>query len=210
MASTSVSKPKNDAREVAYFSMEIALDPAMPTYSGGLGILAGDALRAAADMGLPMVGITLLYRKGYFRQRLDLAGNQHEEPAVWSPDAVLQALPDSTVTVRLEGRDVRVRAWQHVVTGVSGATVPVYLLDTAVPENALEDQAITDELYGGDQRYRLRQEAVLGLGGTAMLDHLGYKPGDLPHERRPCRPAHTGPSGGSGADTGRLRHNRRR
>jgi len=161
--------------------MEIALDPSIPTYSGGLGILAGDTLRAAADMGLPMVGITLLYRKGYFRQHLDAAGNQSEEPAVWSPEAVLEGLPDSVVRVDLEGRQVRMRAWRYVLTGVSGATVPVYLLDTAVLDNVPEDQAITDELYSGDQRHRLRQEAVLGLGGIAMLDRLGYANLDTYH-----------------------------
>jgi glycogen phosphorylase len=159
---------------MAYFSMEIALDPAIPTYSGGLGILAGDTLRAAADAGGPMLAVTLLYRKGYFRQRLDELGNQREEPVVWSPEAVLEPVPDAQVTVALEGRDVHVRAWRYVVHGVSGGTVPVYLLDTAVPQNAPEDQALTDQLYGGDLRYRLCQEAVLGLGGIEMLDQLGY------------------------------------
>jgi starch phosphorylase len=168
------TEPTPDSRRVAYFSMEIALDPAIPTHSGGLGILAGDTLRAAADAGGPMLAVTLLYRKGYFRQRLDELGNQLEEPVVWSPEAVLEPVPDAQVTVALEGRDVHVRAWRYVVHGVSGGTVPVYLLDTAVPQNAPEDQALTDQLYGGDLRYRLCQEAVLGLGGIEMLDQLGY------------------------------------
>ena len=169
------------ARRVAYFSMEIALDPAIPNYSGGLGILAGDTLRAAADMGLPMVGITLLYRGGYFHQHLDAAGNQSEAPAAWSPEAVLEAVPDAVVGVEIEGRQVRVRAWRYRLLGLTGATVPVYLLDTAVAENTPEDQAIGDQLYSGDQRHRLRQEAVLGLGGIAMLTRLGYTQVDTYH-----------------------------
>jgi starch phosphorylase len=168
------SEPTVDTRRVAYFSMEIALDPAIPTYSGGLGILAGDTVRAAADAGLPMLAVTLLYRKGYFRQRLDKFGNQREEPVEWSPETLLESVPKAQVTLALEGRDVLVRAWRYVVHGVSGATVPVYLLDTAVAGNGPEDQALTDQLYGGDLRYRLCQEAVLGLAGIDMLNQLGY------------------------------------
>src|SRR5216683_4127525 len=149
------SIPTEDTRQVAYFSMEIALDPAIPTYSGGLGILAGDTVRAAADAGLPMLAVTLLYRKGYFRQRLDEFGNQREEPVEWSPETFLESAPNALVMLVLEGRDVLVRAWKYVVHGVSGATVPVYLLDTAVSQNGPEDQALTDQLYGGDLRYRL-------------------------------------------------------
>jgi starch phosphorylase len=168
------SEPTVDTRRVAYFSMEIALDPAIPTYSGGLGILAGDTVRAAADAGLPMLAVSLLYRKGYFRQRLDEAGNQREGPVEWSPETFLESVPRAQVTLALEGRDVLVRAWRYVVHGVSGATVPVYLLDTAVSANGPEDQALTDQLYGGDLRYRLCQEAVLGLAGIDMLNRLGY------------------------------------
>lgn len=159
---------------VAYFSMEIAIDPRLPTYSGGLGVLAGDTLRAAADLGLQMVGITLLHRKGYFRQHLDENGNQSETPNDWSPEETLEALP-ATATVTIEGQPVRVRAWRYVVRGVTGCNVAVLLLDTSMPENAPRHRALTDYLYGGDSHYRLCQEMVLGLGGVAMLRALGYE-----------------------------------
>ncbi|HWV58857.1 MAG TPA: alpha-glucan family phosphorylase [Longimicrobiales bacterium] len=158
---------------IAYFSMEIGLESDLPTYAGGLGVLAGDTLRAAADLGIPMVGVTLAHRKGYFRQRLDPAGIQTEEPAEWSPEERLEAL-DARVQLTLEGRTVHIRAWRYWVHGIGDGTVAVYLLDTALPENSPEDAAITDQLYGGDQRHRLRQEAVLGLGGVAILRALGH------------------------------------
>ena len=158
---------------VAYFSMEIGLRPDLPTYSGGLGILAGDTLRAAADHGLPLAGVTLVHREGYFRQRLDAEGNQVEEPATWTPESRLAPL-DARVDLVLEGRVVRIRAWRFVVEGALGR-VPVYLLDTNLPENPPEYRGITDRLYGGDARLRLLQEAVLGIGGTAMLRTLGHE-----------------------------------
>ena len=159
---------------VAFFSMEVGLDPAMPTYSGGLGVLAGDTLRAAADLGISMVGVTLLHRKGYFRQHLDVQGNQSESPAIWSPEEYLEPM-EARVSVTIERRPVWVRVWRFVVHGISGHTVPVYFLDTAVPENSPFDQALTDHLYGGDDWYRLCQEVVLGFGGVAMLRALGYE-----------------------------------
>ncbi len=159
---------------VAYFSMEIGLDPAVPTYSGGLGVLAGDSLRAAADLKLPMVAVTLVHRRGYFYQRLDAQGNQTEEPVDWPLDDYLKPLELRT-TVTLEGRQVQIAAWQFDVVGVGGFTVPVVLLDTDVPENAEDDRSITHHLYGGDSRYRLRQEAVLGIGGVRMLRALGLR-----------------------------------
>jgi glycogen phosphorylase len=158
---------------VAYFSMEIALEGHIPTYSGGLGILAGDTLRSAADLGLPMVGVTLLHRKGYFFQRLDDAGRQYEDPVAWPIDDFL-SLTDATCQVQIAGRQVSVRAWRYVITGVSGAEVPVFLLDTDVPENDPFDRTLTDSLYGGDERYRLCQEVVLGVGGVRLLRALGY------------------------------------
>ena len=158
---------------IAYFSMEIALEPAVPTYSGGLGILAGDMLRSAADLSLPMVGISLLYRKGYFEQHLDARGQQTESPQLWNPEQVLEAT-DATANVSIEGRHVRVRAWRYRITGISRDEVPVYLLDTALPENDPRDQALTDQLYGGDRRYRLCQEIILGVGGVRLLRALGY------------------------------------
>ncbi|HZO17797.1 MAG TPA: alpha-glucan family phosphorylase [Gemmatimonadaceae bacterium] len=156
---------------VAYFSMEIALEPALPTYSGGLGVLAGDTLRSAADLALPVIGVTLAHRRGYFRQHLDAHGNQSESPADWYPENSLAEVP-ARVTVEVEGRQVQVRAWRYAVRGVSHHEVPVFLLDTNLPENSEEDRALTDTLYGGDPRYRLCQEVVLGIGGAALLAQL--------------------------------------
>lgn len=166
-------EPLAHPKTVAYFSMEIALDPAMPTYSGGLGILAGDILRSAADLGVPMVGVTLLHRKGYFHQRLDPWGNQSATLASWSPEEVLEPLP-ARVSLEIEGRRVQVRAWRYVVRGLGGRSVPVYFLDTALAENNPQDQTLTDHLYGGDDYYRLCQEAILGLGGVAILHAIGH------------------------------------
>lgn len=165
---------------IAYFSMEVGLDPAMPTYSGGLGVLAGDTLRAAADLGVPMVGVTLLHRKGFFRQHLDARGVQTESPSIWYPEEFLEPL-EPRVSVRIEGREVQVRAWRYVVQGVSGHSLPVYFLDTALPENTAWDQTLTDHLYTGDDHYRLCQEVVLGLGGVAMLRALGHERVQLFH-----------------------------
>jgi starch phosphorylase len=159
---------------VAYFSMEICLEEAIPTYSGGLGVLAGDTLRSAADLRAPIVGITLAHRKGYFRQHLDANGVQTETTAEWSPESRLPAAPH-TVTVQIEGRTVTIRAWRYDVRGVSDHIVPVYLLDTDLPENDAYDRRLTDTLYGGDSRYRLCQEVVLGVGGAALLDALGFE-----------------------------------
>ena len=158
---------------VAYFSMEIALEPDIPTYSGGLGVLAGDTLRAAADLGVPMVAITLAHRKGYFRQVLDRFGNQSESPSPWQPGERLQ-LMDATARVVIEGRHVQVRAWRYLIRGVGGHCVPVYLLDTDCPENSEWDRALTDSLYGGDRHYRLCQEVVLGIGGVRILRRQGH------------------------------------
>lgn len=159
--------------EAAYFSMEIALEARLPTYAGGLGILAGDTLRSAADMGLPMAGVTLLHRKGYFEQHLDSRGHQSEAPSNWSPENVLQPIESRTALV-LEGQKISIQAWQYTIRGCTGHQVPVYLLDTALPENSPFVQTLTDELYGGDERYRLCQEALLGLGGIAMLRQFGH------------------------------------
>ncbi|PYR46787.1 MAG: alpha-glucan family phosphorylase [Acidobacteria bacterium] len=153
--------------------MEIALHPAMPTYSGGLGILAGDMIRAAADRGLPMVAITLLHRKGYFYQTLDSGGWQTEHAVEWIVEDFLKELPQRAA-VTIEGRLVHLRVWQYDVRGVTGTVVPVYLLDTDLSENADGDRNLTHWLYGGDARYRLCQEVILGMGGVNMLRALGH------------------------------------
>ena len=158
---------------VAYFSMEIAMDERFPTYSGGLGVLAGDMLRSAADLAMPMVGVTLAYRNGYFRQTLDEHGNQSEAPEPWSPEHELTSV-GKTVMVTIAGRPVHIAAWRYDVRGVDGAIVPIFLLDTDLGANHADDRGITAQLYGGDPRYRLTQEIVLGMGGVAMLAALGY------------------------------------
>jgi len=165
--------PNPNGRTIAYFSMEICLEQQIPTYSGGLGVLAGDTLRSAADLGTPMVAVTLLHRKGYFTQLLDAAGNQQEAPVAWSPEDRLERL-DVTVNVEVEGREVRVRPWRYQVRGIEGHTIPVLLLDTNLPENSEWDRTLTDQLYGGDNHYRLCQEVVLGMGGAMVLRELGY------------------------------------
>ena len=160
-------------RTIAYFSMEIGLEVSIPTYSGGLGVLAGDTIRAAADLNIPLVAVTLLHRKGYFYQRLDESGWQHEEPAAWVVEDFLHALPARTA-VTIEARTVHVRAWQCTVSGGSGYPISVYFLDTDLPENAPWDRTLTDVLYGGEAHYRLCQEVVLGIGGVRLLRALGY------------------------------------
>ncbi len=163
---------------IAYFSMEIALDPAIPTYSGGLGILAGDTIRSAADMSVPMVAITLLHRMGYLSQKFDQSGWQREEPSPWSVEQFARELPQRA-SLNIEGRQVQLRAWQFDVTGCTGFVVPVFLLDSDLPENSPWDRTLTHFLYGGDAYYRICQEMILGIGGLRMLRALG-----LPNVRR--------------------------
>jgi starch phosphorylase len=163
--------PLESHYEIAYFSMEIELESGIPTYSGGLGVLAGDMLRSAADAGVAMVAVSLVHRKGYFRQKLDANGQQTELDDEWRPEERLERL-DAIVPVILEGREIHVQAWKYAVRG-SGGEVPVILLDARVAGNSPEDVALTDHLYGGDNRYRLCQEAILGLGGLRMLSALG-------------------------------------
>jgi glycogen phosphorylase len=160
-------------RRVAYFTMEVALDPDTPTYSGGLGVLAGDTLRSFADLKIPAVGVSLLYWNGYFEQKLDEWGNQHEQPVSWEPKERLQLLP-ATVAVTIEARIVIIQAWQYDLVGVTGGQVPVLLLDANHPDNAQQDRELSLWLYGGDDRYRLAQEIILGIGGIRMLQALGY------------------------------------
>ena len=159
---------------IAYFSMEIALEAGMPTYSGGLGVLAGDTIRSAADLKVPMVAVTLLHRKGYFYQRLDSSGWQREEPVNWNVKDILEEMPPQTA-VTLEGRTIHLRSWRYEVRGEGGFRVPVYFLDTDLPENSEWDRTLTHFLYGGDQHYRLCQEVILGIGGVKMLRALGYE-----------------------------------
>lgn len=163
----------SDERKIAYFSMEVGLKSDMPTYSGGLGVLAGDTIRSAAELSVPMVAVTLLHRQGYFYQKLGRDGTQTEEPAHWAVEDFLQLL-EPRVTVNLEGREVKLRAWKFEVPGFGKEGVPVYFLDANLSENRSWDRTLTDHLYGGDTYYRLCQEIILGIGGVRMLRALGH------------------------------------
>ena len=161
-------------RKIAYFSMEIALESGIATYGGGLGVLAGDTIRSAADLQVPLVAVSLVHRRGYFQQRLDGKGWQVEEPAEWRLEDYLIEMP-CRARVEIEGRIVHLRCWKYEVKGVNGYSVPVYLLDSCLAENSEADQQLTHVLYGGDSCYRLCQEIVLGVGGVRMLRALGYE-----------------------------------
>lgn len=165
--------PMAQLQKIAYFSMEMGLCAELPTYSGGLGVLAADTLRAAADLKVPIVGVTLVHRKGYCRQDLDDTGNQTEQQVDWVVEEFLDPL-SPRVCVIVEGEEVHVRAWTRDVVGFGGFRVPVLFLDTDLPENAETHRGLTHHLYGGDDRYRLCQEAILGIGGLKMLRALGY------------------------------------
>lgn len=159
---------------IAYFSMEIGIIKDVPTYSGGLGVLAGDIVKASADLKLQMVALTLASRKGYFRQKLTDRGEQQEFPDEWDPSKSLFRMPKMT-TVTIEGRQVKVQAWLYEYQSPTGGMVPILFLDTDVEGNSEEDRRITDHLYGGDKRYRFKQEIVLGIGGVKLLNELGFK-----------------------------------
>jgi glycogen phosphorylase len=156
---------------VAYFSPEFGLSETLPQYSGGLGILAGDHLKAASDLGVPLVGIGILYAEGYFRQRLDADGWQDERFPRLDPAGLAITPTDITVNVDIAGEDVRIAVWR-----VDVGRVTLYLLDTAVAGNSPSAASITDRLYGGDTEHRLRQEIVLGIGGVRALRALGLHP----------------------------------
>jgi len=154
--------------------MEIALSNDIHTYGGGLGVLAADTIRSSADLRLPLVGVTLISKKGYFKQELTHDGRQIEHEDPWDPSNFMKLLPD-VIKVPIQSRDVLVRAWLYNVTSQTGGVVPVYFLDTDVEGNNSEDREITSFLYGKDERYRLKQEIVLGIGGVRMLEKLGLE-----------------------------------
>ena len=162
---------------VAYFSAEFGVHESLPVYSGGLGILAGDHLKSASDLGVPLVGVGILYAQGYFRQRIDAEGRQHEAYENLEPESrpVVPALDaegrEVLVSVELPGREVFLKVWKAEVGRVS-----VLFLDADIPENAPEDRALTARLYGGDLRTRIVQELVLGVGGVRALRGVGIYP----------------------------------
>jgi starch phosphorylase len=156
---------------VAYFSMEIGIDSDMPTYSGGLGVLAGDVIRSSADLRIPLVAVTLVSKKGYLKQKITPDGRQLEYPEEWDPSRFMRLLP-TTVTVNIRGRKVKVGVWVYDQESLTGGIVPILFLTTDVEGNMQEDREITDCLYGGDEAYRLMQEIVLGIGGIRILEAL--------------------------------------
>ncbi|HDZ62434.1 MAG TPA: alpha-glucan family phosphorylase [Nitrospirae bacterium] len=164
-----VNEPK-----IAYFSMEIGLNDNIPTYSGGLGILAGDTVKSAADLNLPFVAVTLISRKGYFRQELDEEGRQTELPMSWDISKFMTTA-QGKVSVTIEGRPVYIQAWIYFVESLRGGSIPVIFLDTDLPENSADDRMLTDHLYGGDESYRLKQEMILGIGGVRILREFGFQ-----------------------------------
>ena len=166
------------SRPVAYFSLEFGLGVAIPLYAGGLGVLAGDHLKTASDLGVPLIAVGLLYQEGYFRQRIDALGRQ-EELYPYNDPVTLPIQPSLapsgewlTVPVELPGRTLQVRAWRATVGNVT-----LHLLDSNVPLNDAADRGITGKLYGDGPETRLRQEMVLGIGGWRLLAALGIEPG---------------------------------
>ncbi len=160
-------------QKIAYFSVEIGLMNEIPTYSGGLGVLAGDTIKSSADLKLPFVAVTLLSKRGYFRQEITKKGKQIEHPVEWEPSETMELLP-TEVYVQIQKRVVRIKAWLYNVQSLTGGVVPIIFLDTDLEGNYPEDREITFFLYGGDERYRLKQEIVLGIGGARMLEALGF------------------------------------
>lgn len=163
-----------NGREIAYFSMEIGLIDEIPTYSGGLGILAGDLIKSSADLKLPLIAITLVNSKGYCHQDLTKSGKQIESPEQWDPSKFMTMLPNE-VNVQIQGREVKVKAWCYKWKSLTGGIVPIFFLDTNVDGNKAADREITSFLYGGDKKYRLKQEIVLGIGGVKLLEALNYQ-----------------------------------
>ncbi len=159
---------------VAYFSMEIALRNEISTYAGGLGILAGDTVRSAADLELPLVAVSLVSRAGYFRQTIDAQGRQSEQSDPWNPAQWAQLL-DAKIAVQIEGRAVWIGAWLYILESHLGGRQPVLLLDTDLNENQPADRELTHYLYGDGEMYRLKQEIVLGIGGVRLLRALGFE-----------------------------------
>ena len=160
-----------EGAKIAYFSMEIGINTDVPTYSGGLGVLAGDVIRSSADLRIPLVAVTLISKKGYLKQKITPDGWQIEYPEEWDPSKFMKLLPE-TATIKIAGRDVRIGVWVYEQESLTGGTIPVLFLTTDVEGNTQEDREITDFLYGGDEKYRLKQEIVLGIGGLRILEAL--------------------------------------
>ena len=163
-----------EVRRIAYFSMEIGLNDDIHTYSGGLGVLAGDTIRSCADLKIPLVAVTLVSRKGYLKQEITREGKQIDHPDEWTPSTFMDELP-TQVSVQIQGKEVKVKAWLYEHQSLSGGLVPLLFLDTNIEDNTPEDRELTSFLYGGDEKYRLKQEVILGIGGVKMLEATGFK-----------------------------------
>lgn len=173
------TKNLNGKIKTAYFSMEIGFHDQIPSYSGGLGILAGDTLKAAADLGIDMVGVTLLYKHGYFKQVIDHEGRQKEEQEQWDVDKYLTKTSARAV-IYIEDRPVNVHVWEYVIQGLKGE-VPIYFLDTDFEENDPRDRQLCSNLYPVDKSLKLNQSILLGIGGVKILRDIGYQTFDNYH-----------------------------
>ena len=161
----------NKQFEIAYFSAEIGISSSIPTYSGGLGVLAGDHIKAAGDAGISMCAITLLYKEGYFQQRLDEEGVQTETYPRFDPDPLIKQM-DLNFSIQLRNRKVFIQVFKFEYVADSGDRVPIFFLDTDTDKNIDEDRFITHRLYSGDKDHRILQESVLGFGGIKLLQKL--------------------------------------
>ena len=203
-------------RGVAYFSPEFGLAEALPQYSGGLGVLAGDHLKAASSLGIPLTGVGLMYRLGYFRQHLDADGWQEERYPVLDPHGMaLELVEGVRVSVDLAGALLEAQVWVARI-----GRVELYLLDADVDANDDELRAVTDRLYGGGTEHRIRQEILLGIGGVRALQAAGVETAGVPHQRGPRRLSRSrahpqadhlrwpalGRSGGGGPGRHRVHH----
>ena len=168
-----MKKNKDNLLDVAYFSMEVAIESDMSTYSGGLGVLAGDTLKTLADFGYSAMGITLLHEHGYVEQEFDSEGNQIYFPETWKKEDYLTRL-SFTIKIPFKDRFVVCAVWQYEITGQFGDKVPVYFFDSNVTQNNKRDRTLTSYLYGGDAQYRICQEQILGTGGLILLEKLKY------------------------------------
>tara|TARA_Y100001958_G_scaffold158920_1_gene158393 strand:- start:287 stop:1921 length:1635 start_codon:yes stop_codon:yes gene_type:complete len=161
-----------DNNQIAYFSAEIGISSNLPTYSGGLGVLAGDHIKSAADLGINMIAISLLYKEGYFKQIIDQEGKQKEVYPKFIPEPLLTKL-DDIFSIKLNGKNVFIKACVYNHKSINGNSIPIYFLDTDIPENEKETRKITLRLYSGDDKQRILQEAILGFGGMKLLNVLG-------------------------------------
>ena len=157
--------------QIAYFSAEIGISSNLPTYSGGLGVLAGDHIKSAADLKINMVAISLLYKEGYFKQIIDQEGKQREVYPKFVPEPILSEL-SHIFSINLNGKEIFIKACVYNHQSINGFTVPIYFLDTDISENDDETRGITLRLYSGDNRHRILQESILGYGGMKLLEIL--------------------------------------